>query len=88
MAQTRNRVAHIAVEFLVVPWNAFMAAFVFYVGVTIVAISGVQLPDVPMVAAYVFPVVIYAAVLLSRALHGAASLIPHHAHAAVPALPL
>ncbi len=64
--------------------NAFVAAFVFYVVVTLVAIGVEQLPDAPMIAAYSLPVVAYAGIILSRALRGAAALTFHVGPAAIP----
>jgi hypothetical protein len=51
-----------------VSWNAFVAAFLYYVLLTVLALGGAS-PGVPVVAtAYLAPPVMYAVTLLSRAL--------------------
>ncbi len=58
-----------------VSWNAFVAAFLYYTLLAVLALGGAS-PGVPMVAtAYLAPPVIYAVTLLSRAVRfGAAWL--------------
>ena len=60
--------------FFSVPWAAFVGVFLYYVVLTVVAISVEQLPDVAMTAAYLAPPVAYLAVLLARALRLAESV--------------
>ncbi len=56
-----------ALAIVAVPWNGFVAAFVFYTLLTIVAISGAEPPVALMAIAYALPVCVYAAVLALRA---------------------
>ncbi len=72
-------------SFFVVPWTAFVAAFLYYVVLTLVAIGVEQLPDGLMVAAYLIPPAAYVLVLLARTLQAVASLPVRLAHPA-PAL--
>ena len=58
----------------------------FYVGLTLVAISVEQLPDVAMAAAYVLPVVAYVLLLLARAVRALAGVSVQIGHLAVPRL--
>jgi hypothetical protein len=55
------------VEAISVPWNAFVAAFLYYVLLAVLAVGGVS-PGAPVVAAaYLAPAVIYAVMVLRRA---------------------
>jgi hypothetical protein len=50
------------------PWNAFVAAFLYYTLLAVIAVGGAS-PGVPVVAtAYLAPVVMYVAALANRAL--------------------
>lgn len=52
-----------------VPWNAFVAAFLYYTLLAVLALGGTS-PAVPVVAtAYLAPVVMYIAAIANRALH-------------------
>jgi hypothetical protein len=57
---------------LSVSWNAFVAAFLYYVLLAVLALGGAS-PGVPVVAtAYLAPPVMYAVTLLSRAVRAGA----------------
>ncbi len=83
MASNRFRAA---ASFFIVPWGAFVAAFLYYVGVTLVAIGGSDLSDVTVAVIYLLPAAVYLLVLTSRALHGLAALPVHIGHLALPRL--
>ena len=74
------------VTFFSVPWGAFVAAFLFYVGITLVVFSVQDLPDVALIAAYLLPVAAYLLVLLGRALHALAAVPVHIGQLAAPRL--
>ena len=67
MVQRSNTAGGAFLRFVAVPWGAFVAAFLFYVGVTLVVFSVEDLPDVLTVAAYLLPVAAYVLVLAARA---------------------
>lgn len=54
------------VSALSVPWNAFIAAFLYYTVLTLIAIGLAGLSDAFMAAAYGLPVAAYGALLLAR----------------------
>lgn len=57
---------------LSVSWNAFVAAFLYYVLLAVLALGGAS-PGVPVVAtAYLAPPLMYAVTLLSRAVRAGA----------------
>ena len=59
---------------LSVPWNAFVAAFLYYALLAVLALGGAS-PGVPVVAtAYLAPAVMYVVTVLSRAVRAAAGL--------------
>lgn len=75
MANPRSpTTAHAVITAFAVPWTAFVAAFLYYVGLTLVAISVEQLPDVAMMVAYALPVLAYALALVARALQALAAM--------------
>lgn len=79
-----QRLARLTQAFAV-PWNAFVAAFLYYTLLACLALGGVS-PGVPVVAiAYLAPVVVYVGTLASRALHAVAGLFA--ARPVVPATP-
>ena len=87
MANHRFRTAaSLTVGFLAVPWSAFVSAFLFYVGLTLVAISVEQLPDLTMGAAYLMPVAAYGLLLLVRTMRALAAMPVHIGQLAVPRL--
>jgi hypothetical protein len=64
MSYSTLRAANAALS---VSWNAFVAAFLYYVVLAVLALGGAS-PGVPVVAtAYLAPPVMYAVTLLSRA---------------------
>ncbi len=73
-------------SFLSVAWGAFVAAFLYYVALTLVAISVEQLPDAAMVAAYLLPVAAYLLLLLSRAIRAVAAVPVEIGQLALPRL--
>ena len=74
------------VGFCAVPWGAFVAAFLFYVGVTLAAISGAQLADTLMAVLYLLPLAAYLLVLLARALQALSAVTVRIGHFAAPRL--
>ncbi len=72
--------------FFAVPWSGFVAAFLYYVGVTMVAISVERLPDITMSVAYLLPVAAYGMLLLSRIVRAVASVPVEIEHWALPRL--
>ena len=87
MAVHRTKSATTATAaFLMIPWGAFVAAFLFYVGLTLVAISVTQLPDLAMAAAYLLPIAAYAVILFVRALRALAAVPVQFRPLAVPRL--
>ncbi len=73
-------------SFFAVPWGAFVAAFLYYVGLTLVAIGVEQLPDAAMAAAYLLPAGAYAALMLSRVVRAVAAVPVEIGHWAQPRL--
>ena len=57
-----------AVALMAVPWAAFVAVFLYYTVLTMLAISVAQLSDVFMAVAYGLPVGIYGVVVARRGL--------------------
>ncbi len=80
--------AQAVIAFVAVPWSAFVAGFLYYVALTLVAIGFEQLPDLAMTVAYLMPPAVYGVVLLTRTL-GRLSMLParlaHTGAVAVPA---
>jgi len=69
-----------------VPWNAFVAAFLYFTLLTAAVIGGADFSFLVMAFAYLLPVSLYAAVLASRALHALAAItidIDHAPHAVI-----
>jgi len=70
----------------VVPWNGFVAAFLYFVLLTAAVIGGADFSRLVMAVAYLLPVSLYAVVLASRALHALAAItidIDHAPHAVI-----
>jgi len=66
------------------PWNAFVAAFLYYTLLTLFVIGGADLGAGLMAVAYILPPALYAGLLLTRALKAIASIeidIFHTPHA-------
>ena len=59
---------------LVVPWNAFVGVFLYYTALTLVMIGGGEISEGFVAAAFLIPVALYAALLMSRAVRGLAGL--------------
>jgi len=70
----------------VVPWNAFVAAFLYFTLVTAAVIGGADISRLAMAVAYLLPFSLYASVLVSRALHALSAItidIEHAPHAVI-----
>ncbi len=59
---------------VLVPWNAFVAAFLYYTLLTLIAIGVADLPAMFVAVAYLLPVALYAGLLVFRAVHALAAL--------------
>ncbi len=59
---------------LLVPWDAFVAAFLYYVGLTLLAIGVANLPVLFVAVAYLLPVVAYVGLLVMRAVRALAAM--------------
>ena len=87
MIHQRFRTAATATAmFFAVPWGAFIAAFLYYVGLTLVAVSVEQLPDMAMGAAYLLPVAAFAALLTLRVVRAVLAVPVEIEHWALPRL--
>ncbi len=87
MAGYRIRsVASVALAFFAVPWTAFVAAFLYYVGLTMLAISGEQLTDLAVAATYLVPVAAYALLLATRVTRALAAVPVQIGQLAMPRL--
>jgi hypothetical protein len=72
-ATTKYRLGRLLQAFAM-PWNAFVAAFMYYTLLAVIALGGAS-PGVPVVAtAYLAPVVMYVAALANRALRALGAL--------------
>ena len=72
--------------FLSVAWSLFVVVFLYYVVLTLVAISVEQPSDTGMIAAYLLPVAAYGLLLLSRAARALASTPVEIGQLALPRL--
>jgi hypothetical protein len=52
---------------IAMPWGAFIAAFLYYAVLTLLAVSGASLPAALVAVSYLLPVALYAGALLTRA---------------------
>jgi hypothetical protein len=59
---------------LAMPWNAFVAAFLYYTVLTLVAVGVADLPVPFMAVAYLLPVVAYVGALINRGVHALIAL--------------
>ncbi len=66
------------VAMVVVPWAAFVAVFVYYAVVTLLAIGIAELSDAFMAAAYGLPVGLYGVMLAARVGRRVVSAFPVH----------
>lgn len=57
-----------------IPWDAFVAAFLYYTLLTLVAIGVANPPGLFMAAAYLLPVAVYASLVAVRAVQAFAAL--------------
>ncbi len=64
-----------------VPWNLFVAAFLYFVLLTAAVIGGADFSATTMMVAYLLPVGAYAAILVSRAVHALGAVVIHIEHA-------
>ena len=64
---------------LSLPWNAFVAVFVYFTVLTAAVIGSADFSTLIMAVAYLLPVGLYAGVLASRAVH-ALTLVDIHFH--------
>ncbi len=78
--------AQVTVAFFAIPWAAFVVVFMFYAGLTIVAIGVEQLPDVPVAAAYLLPAAAYGLLIVTRAVRALAAMPVQIGQLAVPRL--
>jgi len=69
-----NAIATSALAAVALPWNAFIAAFLYYTLLTLVAIGGGDLAGGVMAVAYLLPVGLYAGMLVARGIHALAAL--------------
>jgi len=56
------------------PWNAFVATFLYYVLLTLAVIGDAGFSPLVMAVAYLVPVVCYVAMLLNRGIHALVAL--------------
>jgi hypothetical protein len=73
MTQLRSATAPV-LSALLVPWNAFVGAFLYYVVLTLLAIGVADLPVTFVVITYVLPFAAYAALIGTRAVRALAAL--------------
>jgi hypothetical protein len=59
---------------VIVPWNAFVAAFLYYVALTMLAIGVADLPTVFVALTYMLPLVAYGALIGTRAVRALAAM--------------
>lgn len=59
-----------------VPWDAFVAAFLFYSFLTVIALSGVAVPLAVMLGAYALPPALWAGTVALRLSRIATGLLP------------
>jgi hypothetical protein len=57
-----------------VPWNAFVAAFLYYTLLTLLVLGIANLPALFIAVAYLLPVCLYVGLLVSRAVRALAAL--------------
>jgi hypothetical protein len=72
MTMTNRSYLRAPLDALSVPWNAFVAAFLYYALLAVLALGGAS-PGVPIAAtAYLAPAVMYVVTVFGRALRGGA----------------
>jgi hypothetical protein len=83
---TAGKFVQASVAAVSVPWNAFVGAFLYFTLVTAAVIGGADFSRLVMAVVYLLPVSLYAAVLVSRALHALSAItidIDHAPHAVI-----
>jgi hypothetical protein len=70
----RSSLAHTLRDAVALPWNAFVAAFLYYTLLTVVVIGGADLGAGVMAVAYILPPALYAGLLLARAVRAISSI--------------
>jgi hypothetical protein len=63
-----------ALSAVTVPWNAFVAAFLYYVLLTVLVLAIASLPTLFIAVAYLLPVGLYAGLLVLRGVQALAAL--------------
>ncbi len=76
-----SRVGRNVVAAVSVPWSLFVAAFLYFVLLSAAVIGGADFSATTMAVAYFLPVVAYAGILLSRAVHALGAVVIHIDHA-------
>jgi hypothetical protein len=69
-----NTIVTIVVSSVMPPWNAFIAAFLYYTLLTLIAIGVADLAAGFVAVAYLLPVALYAGLLITRGVHALAAL--------------
>ncbi len=65
---------HAVLAAVSLPWGSFVAMFLYYVGLTLLAIGGTSFSPLVVAVAYLLPVVGYVATLLNRGIHALIAL--------------
>ena len=78
MAQSSNRTAATNVRAVLaafsLPWNAFIATFLYYVLLALFVVGDAGFSPLVMAMAYLVPVVCYVAMMLNRGIHALVAL--------------
>jgi hypothetical protein len=78
MAQSSSNTAAAGVRAVVaavsLPWNAFVAMFLYYVLLALFVVGDAALSPLVMTVAYLLPLVCYVAMLLNRGIHALVAL--------------
>ena len=69
-------VVEAGVAMVAVPWSMFVAAFLYFTLLTLLAIGGVELTDRFVVVAYGLPAALYGVVLVTRVGRSVVSVFP------------
>jgi hypothetical protein len=79
-AMSASRIGQGFVSAVAVPWNAFVAAFLYFTLLTAATIGGADFSRLTMAVVYLLPFSLYAAMLVSRALHALSAVAIHIDH--------
>ncbi len=71
-------------SFVAVPWGVFVAAFLYYTLLALIALGGVSPSLAVVFTVYLAPVVAYGVVLAFRAVTAAAGVVNRAPHASIP----